>query len=111
MLTVSTPLTVQSLTISDDRTVIYVNTNYASADFSVANVVIDFPANSLVSSDGLLFQSTTASFPLSDPTFQQSVFTVFSKDIKLGAEGMIFILLSLLLLGFQLVIVNRKGYH
>ena len=82
---VSTPLSVKSLTISPDRTVIYVKTNFVSADFSVANVVIDFPATALVSSDGLLYQSTTASYSLSDPTFQQSVFTVFSKNITLGA--------------------------
>ena len=85
MLIVSTPLQVKSLRISDDRTVIYIVTNYASADFSVANVVVDFPASSLVSSDGLLYQSTTASFPLSNPIFQQSLFKVFSQDIRLGA--------------------------
>ncbi len=41
----------------------------------------------------------------------QSYYSVFSKDITLGAEGMIFVILSLLLLAMQLVITNRKGYH
>lgn len=41
----------------------------------------------------------------------QSYYSVFSKDVTLGAEGMIFVILSLLLLGMQLVIANRKGYH
>ena len=108
---VSTPLTVYSLRLSADRTVIYITTNYQSADFSVASVVIDFPANSLVSADGLLYQSTTASYALSDPIFQQSLYEIFSKDLTLGAEGIVFVLLSLVLLVFQLVITNRKGYH
>lgn len=72
---------------------------------------MNFPANSLVSSDGLLYQSTTASFSLSSPIYMQSYYSVFSKDVTLGAEGMIFVILSLLLLGMQLVIANRKGYH
>ncbi len=58
----STPLSVKNLRISDDRTVIFITTDYANADFSVANVRIDFPSTALVSSDGLLYQSTTASF-------------------------------------------------
>jgi hypothetical protein len=29
----------------------------------------------------------------------------------LGAEGIVFLILSVLLLVFQLVIANRKGYH
>ena len=64
-----------------------------------------------MSSDGLLYQSTTASFALSSPIFQQSLFAAFSQDIRLGAEGIVFILLSLLLLLSQLIITNRKGYH
>lgn len=74
LLSLSTPLTVQSLRISSDRTVIYIVTNYASADFSVAEVVIDFPATALIAADGLLYQSTTASYALSDPIFQQTLF-------------------------------------
>jgi hypothetical protein len=41
----------------------------------------------------------------------QSYYQTFSKNVTLGAEGMIFVILSLLLLGMQLVIANRKGYH
>ena len=111
LLVVNTPLTVYDLTLSPDRTVIYITTNYMTADFSVASVVVDFPANSLVSADGLLYQSTTASFPLSDPIFQQSFYEAFSKSITMGIEGIVFILLSMVLLIFQLVIANRKGYH
>ena len=83
LLIVNTPLTVYNLWMSADRTVIYIETNYVSADFSVASVVVDFPANSLVSADGLLYQSTTASYALSDPIFQQSLYEVFFKDSKL----------------------------
>ena len=111
MLAVNTPLLVKSLTISDDRSVIFITTNYIPADFSVAEVVVDFPANSLVSVDGLMYQSTTGAFDLSDPTFQQSVFKAFSQDVRMGGEGVMLILLSLLLLIFQLMIANRKGYH
>ena len=32
-------------------------------------------------------------------------------DTKLGALGIVFIVVSLVLLAFQLVIANRKGYH
>ena len=74
LLVVSTPLTVKGVTISDDRSVIYITTNAEPADFSVAQVVVDFPGNTLVTSDGLYFQSTTASYALSDPVFQQSVY-------------------------------------
>lgn len=111
LLAVSTPLEVYNVEISSDRTVIYVTTNYQEFDFSTANVVIDFPAGSLVSGDGLLYQSTTASFPLSSPIFMKSYYNAFKKDITYGAQGMIFVILSLLLLGMQLVIANRKGYH
>jgi hypothetical protein len=111
LLVVNTPLTVYSLTLSTDRTVIYITTNYVSTDFSVATVVVDFPGTALISADGLLYQSTTGSYSLSDPIFQQSLYQVFAKDITLGAEGMVFLVLSLLLLIFQLVIANRKGYH
>ena len=72
---------------------------------------IDFPAGSLQSSDGLMYQSTTASFALSSPIFMKSYYSVFKKNVTYGAEGMIFVILSLLLLGMQLVIANRKGYH
>jgi hypothetical protein len=41
----------------------------------------------------------------------QSFYSTFSKNPALGAEGMIFVVLSVLLLGMQLVIANRKGYH
>ena len=85
MLTVVTPLTVQGLSISSDRTVVYITTNYVNADFSVATVVIDFPATALVSSDGLLYQSTTGTFALSNPVFQQSLFEIFYKNVSYGA--------------------------
>lgn len=111
LLAVNNALQIKDVSISSDRTVIYIKTNYQSFDLSTANVVINFPANSLVSSDGLLYQSTTGSFPLSSPIYMQSYYSVFSKDVTLGAEGMIFVILSLLLLGMQLVIANRKGYH
>ena len=106
-----TPLAVKGLTISADRTVVYIITNAVTTDFSVSTVVVDFPGNSLISTDGLLFQSTTGSFSLSDPIFQRSLYDYFFKNDTYGAEGMIFILLSILLLIFQLVITNRKGYH
>ena len=73
--------------------------------------MVDFPSNSLVSEDGLLYQSTTGNYALSSPTFQQSLYEVFSKNVTLGAEGMIFLLLSVVLLVLQLIIANRKGYH
>jgi hypothetical protein len=111
LLVQSTALTVKGLTISADRTVIYITTNAQTADFSVATIVVDFPANSLISSDGLLFQSTTGAYTLADPIFQQSLYKYFAKNDSYGAEGIIFILLSILLLIFQLVIANRKGYH
>ena len=111
LLAVTTPLVVYGLTISADRKVIYIITDYSTADFSVTTVVVDFPGTTLVSADGLLYQSTTGSFSLSDPSFQQSLYQIFGKDLTLGAEGIIFIILSILLLIFQLVIANRKGYH
>ena len=109
LLAVSTPLTVNGLTISADRKVIYITTNFANVDFSVASIVVNFPGTKLVSADGLLYQSTTASYALSDPSFQQSYFLIFGKNVTLGAEGIVFILLSIVLLIFQLVIANRKG--
>jgi len=74
LLAVNTPLAVYGLTISADRKVIYIITDYSTADFSVATVVVDFPGTTLVSADGLLYQSTTGSFSLSDPSFQQSLY-------------------------------------
>ena len=107
----STPLTVYGLRISADRKVIYITTDFANADFSVASVVVDFPGTTLISADGLLYQSTTGSYALSDPIFQQSYYQIFSKNVTYETEGIVFILLSVLLLIFQLVIANRKGYH
>ena len=111
MLVSVTTLGVKTLVISADRTVVYIYTNAVSTDFSVSTVVVDFPGNTLVATDGLLFQSTTGSFSLSDPIFQKSLYEYFFKNDSYGAEGIIFILLSILLLIFQLVIANRKGYH
>lgn len=74
-------------------------------------MVVNFPAGSLVSANGQLYQSTTATFALSDPIFLSSYYAVFAKNITYGAEGMVFILLSVLLIIIQLVIANRKGYH
>lgn len=82
-----------------------------SADFSSSNVVVDFQGGALVTSDGTIFTSTTSSFSLSSPIFTQSYYNAFSKNITTGAEGMVFILLSIVLLIIQLVITNRKGYH
>lgn len=90
---------------------IYIITNFQEADFSSASVVVDFPGTSLISADGLLYQSTTGSYSLSNPVFQASYFAIFSKDVSLSIEGIVFILLSILLLIFQLIIANRKGYH
>lgn len=102
---------IEGLTISADRKVIYITTNFQTVDFSTSNVVINFEAGVLVSSDGTIYQSTTGNFAMSSPIFSQSFYEAFSKDISSGAEGMIFILLSIILLVFQLVITNRKGYH
>ena len=77
----------------------------------MAEVVVDFPAQSLVSADGLMFQSTTGTFELSNPIFQQSLFKTFSQDLRMGAEGVMLILMSLVFLFFQLMIANRRGYH
>ena len=77
----------------------------------MAAVVIDFPAGSLVSSDGLNYQSTTARFDLSSPIFMESIYEAFSKSDLLAAEGIIFILMSVILLAIQVIIANRKGYH
>jgi hypothetical protein len=85
VLVVSTTLTVKGLTISSDRSVIYIITNAMSTDFSVASIVVDFPGGALVTADGLLFQSTTGLCPLSDPIFQQSLYQYFGKDDALGA--------------------------
>jgi hypothetical protein len=74
LLAVSTPLTVYGLSISADRKVIYIQTNFVSTDFSVASVVVDFPGTTLISSDGLLYQSTTSSYSLADASFQQSIY-------------------------------------
>ena len=104
-------MTVKGLTISANRDVIYIITNAETTDFSVANVVVDFAGDALISADGLLYQSTTGSYSLADPVFQASLYEYFYKNDNLGAEGIIFILLSLLLLTFQLIITNRKGYH
>lgn len=71
---VSIPLTVKSLTISADRTVLYITTNFVSTDFSVASIKVDFPGTALISADGLLYQSTTGSYALSDPIFQQTYY-------------------------------------
>ena len=73
--------------------------------------MIDFPAGSLVSADGLNYQSTTATFPLNSPIFIQSVYEQLNKNDLLASEGIIFILLTLILLIIQLIIANRKGYH
>lgn len=80
-----TPLGVKGLTISADRTVVYIITNAVSTDFSVSTVVVDFPGNSLVSADGLLFQSTTGTFSLSNPIFQRSLYDYFFKNDTYGA--------------------------
>jgi hypothetical protein len=64
LLAVNTPLQVESVSISSDRTVVYITTNYQSFDLSTANIMISFPANSLVGADGLLYQSTSATFSL-----------------------------------------------
>jgi thiosulfate reductase cytochrome b subunit len=41
----------------------------------------------------------------------KSYFTAFSDNPTLGTEGLLFIILSIIILGFQLVIANRKAYH
>lgn len=41
----------------------------------------------------------------------KSFFTAFSDDPTLQTEGLLFVILSVIILGFQLVIANRKAYH
>ena len=79
-LVTSTSLTVKGLTISADRSVIYIITNAQSTDFSVATVVVDFAGTAILSSDGLLFQSTTGTYSLADPVFQSSLYEYFYKN-------------------------------
>ena len=85
MATSTTPLVVKGLSISADRTVLYIITNAQSTDFSVSTVVVDFAGTALLSSDGLFFQSTTGSFSLSDPIFQRSLYDTFYKNDTLGS--------------------------
>jgi hypothetical protein len=65
----------------------------------------------LIAADGTVYQSTTGSFSLSDPIFMSSYYNSLTKNIGYGAEGMIFVILSVLLLIIVLVIANRKTYH
>jgi hypothetical protein len=112
LLVVDNPLIiVPPVEISSDRKVIYITTNFVDADASTSSIVVDFQGGVLVSADGTIFTSTTDSFALSSPIYAQSYYNAFKKDITTGAEGMVFILLSLVLLVIQLVIANRKGYH
>ena len=63
------PLTVKDLTISPDGYFVFVKTNNLATgiDFSKATIQINFKGGVLISKDGVIYQSTTDAFSLSDP--------------------------------------------
>ena len=62
-------MVIEDVIISNDRKSIIVVTNFGYFDFSTASAVINFPAGTLITSDGQLYQTTTATFPLNSPIF------------------------------------------
>ena len=112
LLDVTNPLAISGVSISDDRKVIYITTNYDSNfDPNYASIQIDFEGGVLRTETGIVFQTTTGSFSLTDPAFTSSVYENFGKNITYGAEGMVFLCIAVVLLVIQLVITNRKAYH
>jgi len=97
--------------ISGDRKTIVVITNFGHFDFSTAKAVINFPAGTLITSDGRLYQSSTASFPLNDPIFMESLYKYFGFNLRYHIIGIFFTSFSLILLIVPFVLKNPRAYH
>ena len=52
-------------------------------DFTKATIQTNFAAGKLVSSDGVVYISTTDDFGLNNPTFMSSYYLVYQLDYKL----------------------------
>ena len=70
-------MVIENVIISDDRRSIVVLTNFGFFDFSTASTVINFPAGSLMTSSGQLYQTTTASFSLNSPIFMEALYRFY----------------------------------
>jgi len=107
------PLTVKDLSISADGSFVFVKTNNLATeiDLSKASIQVNFKGGVLISRDGVLYQATTDSFSLSDPIFMASYYAVYQLDYILMAEGIVYSVLTLVLLIIVVSILNRKTYH
>jgi hypothetical protein len=107
------PLTVKDLTISPDGYFVFVKTNNLATgiDFSKATIQINFKGGVLISKDGVIYQSTTDAFSLSDPIFMASYYAIYQLDYVLMTEGIVYSVLTLVLLIIVISILNRKTYH
>lgn len=91
-------LTVQSLSINAGGYSLSILTNYYPADISTATVSVSFRAGALVSSNGTVYNQLTTAVNLNSPAYISSYISVFSNLINLQVEGIIFVLISFLLL-------------
>jgi hypothetical protein len=104
---------VKDLTISPDGYFVFVKTNNLAhgIDLSKATIKVNFKGGVLISKDGVVYQSTTDSFSLSDPIFMASYYAIYQLDYILMAEGIVYSVLTLVLTIIVLSILNRKTYH
>lgn len=91
-------LSVQSLSINSGGYSLAILTNYYPADISTARVSVSFRAGALVSSNGTVYNQLTSAVSLNSPSYISSYISVFSNLINLQVEGIIFVLISFLVL-------------
>ncbi len=71
--------------ISADRSYLFIQTANGpmNIDFTKATIQTNFAAGKLVSSDGVVYISTTDDFALNNPAFMSSYYVVYQLDYKL----------------------------
>ena len=95
----TTTLTVQGLSISTNNMYIYILTNLIPVSLASSSVSVSFRAGALMTASGASYNQLTSSVTLSSSTsFIKSYYEVFGSFIYQQAEGIVFVLLSFLLL-------------
>jgi len=108
LLLTTVSLSVSSVTLSAGRNFLTIMTNYYPADPSSSTISINFQAGTLLASNGSLYNQLSGTVSLSNPTFLNSYYHVFNRNIYMQAEGIIFVLISFLLLVGSYILKNNK---
>ena len=98
LLLTTVSLSVSSVTLSANRNFLTVLTSYYPASPWSSTVAVNFQAGTLLTSSGTVYNQLTGSVSLSNPSYLNSYYATFDRNLFLQAEGIIFILLSFILL-------------